>query len=596
MLEIILPCPHCQTSLLVDEQNAGTDVLCPGCEERLTLPSDLSGASQPIIRQPADALGRKNHPLHRTGQRTPLPEDGPPPPAPAGEHRTHLPEHRRADLTAEEEMRRMAALTADPGKFDLHNVDTKGRTAFPCPACHRPVWISSTEWGLEMVCAACSQVIKSPNPATDEPAKVLQPASGEQRPKTVLPTRRQVENVGIGEQTGANRSKRHTPPGRDGGAAPESSASGRARSPVREPIPSRGDVELSAPVRKGPPVRRTVTPSQEQSAVAAEFEAAVTPQPAGELPTGKFVQRLSTERTPSFTPKHDADLSVETTGNWGGNGPQEQSVAFRRTFTVAILTLLLGAVGVTAYFFSDYFKDKPAAQTNKPASEESPVQNVEWAQAAMQRFFAAQTVEDMAKEVRHPEKSLPRMKEWYARKGIPRQKIDFTDDWREQDNWRDKGVNFIFTVIKLDGVPQREVALETFTDGRTPKLDWEDLAGWSETPWLDFLKTTSERPADFRVSVTLIEYYNGFYLDRQRYLAFRVSDKTDYCYAYCDPNSEAAKALMVAMRMARQAGRTAPDTGEGIAEVILRLRFLPEGKEFNQAAIEKVVWNSWLEP
>ena len=619
MLEIILPCPNCQTSLLIDEQNAGTDVLCPGCDSRLTLPTDLSGASQPVLKRTAEqvqaqaqaqsqaqAQARKNHPLHRTGHMTPLPEEAVPAAAAAGgggEHRTHLPGLRRGDLSPEEEMRRLASLTADPGKFDLHNVDTKGRTAFPCPGCHRPVWISGSEWGQDMTCGACSQVIRAPDPSTGEPAKVLQPNNAEHRPKTVLPGRRQVENVAVGEQTGSGtgpgRSRRqNTQTPTPDAPSPERT---QGRAPAREPIPARGDVELSATVRKGPPVRRTVTPTQEQSAVAAEFESSpsgAAAQPAAELPSGKFVQRIPAERLPSFTPKHEADLSVEATGNWGGTTPQEQSPAFRRILTAAVLTLILGAVGITAYLLSDYFREKPAQ--GKPAETESPVQNADWARATLQRFFGAQTVEDMAKEVRHPEKTLPRMKEWYARNGLTRQKVEFTNAWREQDNVQDSGKNFIFTIVTLDGVPQREAALETFADGHPPKLDWEDFVGWSETPWIDFLKSTSERPAEFRVVVRLIEYYNGFYQDRHRYIAFRVSDRNTstatHCYAYCDANSEIANIISASMRSDRLKGRYGPDTSEDVAEVILRLRFLPEGKEFNQAAIEKVVWNSWLEP
>ena len=41
MTEIIVPCPNCRASLLVDEQNAGRDVLCPECQIRLTLPAEL---------------------------------------------------------------------------------------------------------------------------------------------------------------------------------------------------------------------------------------------------------------------------------------------------------------------------------------------------------------------------------------------------------------------------------------------------------------------------------------------------------------------------------------------------------------------------
>jgi len=598
MLEIILPCPNCQTSLLVDEQNAGTAVLCPGCEARLTLPRHLSGAEGPVLQSEDHEPAKKNHPLLRTGHLTTPPEDPASGPAPAPPH-TNLPERR--GLSAEEEMRRLAALTAEPAAFDLHNVDTKGHSAFPCPACHRPVWLSGTEWGQQLVCTGCSAAIVAPDPASKTPARVLPPESTPApRQKTVLPARRQVENQSANDLSAAGRSKRQggpLPPARD--AAPPVPPAGQTRPGVTaiEPIPARGDVELSPTPRKGPPLRRMAAPPlQEDTAAppAPQHSSPASPPPV------KPVPRLAAERMPTFTPKHEADLSVEATGQWGGTEPQEQSPAFRRTLTFAILTLLIAAIGFTAFILRAHFAP-PDLVSGDPETEENPVQNKDWAEAAITRFFKAATVEDMAREVRHPEVTLPRMKAHYARTGVPRLKVEFTDDWSEVDNYLGSGVNFILTKVTVDGVPNLPVALETFTDGRLPLLDWEHLVAWSETPWSDFLRTTSEQPAEFRVAVTLSDYYNGPYSDDKRYMCFRVSDRDNFgsCYAYCESNSNLCKLLLKTVREAYQSGdpaRIDANTGEGIARVILRLRYLPEGKQFNQATIDALIWNDWLEP
>lgn len=616
MPEIVLPCPACQTALLVDEQNAGHEVLCPGCEVRLVLPRDLSGRSPVVVKSPAVApvedsaaaaeSARKNHPLHRTGHLASLPPGEDPAGDTAARHpAAHLPERR--GLSPEEEMRRLAALTAEPVAYDLHNVDTKGRSAFPCPGCHRPVWITKAEQGLQMICEGCNQEIVAPNPALNQPARLVQPDASAPRQKTVLPGRRQVENLPLGEQPAAGRPKRqggHLPPAREPAPAPAPAAADRARIPVTsiEPIPARGDIELSPPVRKGPPARKSLPPMQEQSAAAAEFED-VRPLPGGlpaAAPQTKAATRMSPERAPTFSPKHEADLSAEGTGKWGESGPADSSPVFRRTLTLALVTLLLGAVGVTAFMLKSYFAPHQPQKVEEE-SEESPTQSVDGAKSAIERFFAATSVEDMAKEVRHPDTTLPRMKAWYAQRGTPAHTVEFTQDWRELDNYGGSGVNFIFTTIRLDGLKNYAVALEVPKDGSTPKIDWENLVAWSATPWSDFLKTTSERPADFRVTITPTDYYNGFYSDRARYLAFRVSDPENFgsCYAYCEVNTSLAKLLLKAVREARQSGQpglTDPVTGEGIAQVILRLRYLPEGQKFNQASIEALVWNSWLEP
>lgn len=606
MPEIVVPCPACQTALLVDELNAGHQVLCPGCSVRLVLPADLSG-HLPAVAKPVDvsaeeaAAARKNHPLHRTGHMTSLPEGTPD--SDPQRHAAHLPERR--GLSPEEEMRRLAALTAEPAAYDLHNVDTKGRSAFPCPACHRPVWISRAEQGRAVVCEGCAQEIIAPNPSLNEPARLVHDEASAPRQRTVLPGRRQVENVPVSEQLPAGRPKRQggqLPAARDPSPEPAAHVSERLRTRAggMEPIPARGDVEMSPTVRKGPPAKRLATPTQEQSAAAAEFEAdraAAAAQP----PQAKAIHRMSQERLPSFSPKHEADLSPEGAGKWGAAGPADNSLAFRRTLTAAVIVLLLGAIGVTAFMFRNYFAQHEAP-VEKETVAESPVDGVDGARLALERFYAAQNIEDMAKEVRHPDITLPRMKAWYARiGGVPKHTVEFTVDWREQDNFERKGVNFIFTTVRLDTLKDYAVALEVPKDGSSPKIDWEYLVSWSESPWSEFLKTTSERPAEFRVSITPIDYYNGFYSDRSRYLAFRVTDPENFgsCYAYCEVNSELGKLLLKAVREARQSGlpgMTDPVTEDGIARVILRLRYLPEGKRFNQASIEALVWNSWLEP
>jgi hypothetical protein len=226
---------------------------------------------------------------------------------------------------------------------------------------------------------------------------------------------------------------------------------------------------------------------------------------------------------------------------------------------------------------------------------------VDEAKKTLMAFFTAESINEMAKHVRHQEITLPRMKAWYAATGIPRQTVEFTVNWVEHDNFLGRGTDFIFTTITINSDKTLEVFLEVPKDGTAPKLDWEHFVSWSAQPWSEFLKTTSERPGDFRVAITPIDYYNAYFNDRSRYLAFRVSDRENFgsCYAYCEVNSTLGKLLLKSVREARQSGRpglTDPTTDEGIAHVILRLHFPPEGQKFNQATIDALVWNDWLEP
>ena len=66
------------TPLLIDEENAGTEVLCPGCGVHLVLPRELSGAEGPVVFEEVrgvrveeelggEAAGRKVFRLNRSG-------------------------------------------------------------------------------------------------------------------------------------------------------------------------------------------------------------------------------------------------------------------------------------------------------------------------------------------------------------------------------------------------------------------------------------------------------------------------------------------------------------------------------------------------
>jgi hypothetical protein len=343
-----------------------------------------------------------------------------------------------------------------------------------------------------------------------------------------------------------------------------------------------------------------LTPAQESASAAAEFEANVPVADPAAPPGARYFQRSNPERLPNFTPKHDVDLSAETTGQWGSEGKPETSAGFRRTLTTAIIVLLVGAICVAVYFFKNSFsrQDTPSAQT-----EENPVASVKDAKDVLLAFFAAATPAEMAKYVRHPEITQPRMEAWYRDPARIRARASynadsFTDEWQEVDNYRDSGVNFIATTLKsTDGNPT-QAFLEVPTDNSSLKLDWEHFSGWSETRWEDFLRTTSERSTEFRVTVTPYNYYNYAYGDQIRYLSFKVADPENsaHCYAYCEARTKLGNMLLDAVREGRQAGRIDHASGEGIAQVIIRLRFMPEGKPHNQAVIDELVWNDWLKP
>jgi uncharacterized Zn finger protein (UPF0148 family) len=546
MPEIVLPCPRCQMPLLVDDGNAGAEVLCPGCKVHLILPADPGGKvpvrEKSAIEAETTGDGRRNFRLSRTGHAGAV--EGAEVVVSDPERRVaSLPQKRR--MEDEEEQKRLAAMVGEAG------------------------------------------------------------AGVAEREKAVLPERRQVVDVPSGEQTGAGRPKRQGgefPPVRKSGEDVSGGSKERVGVPpgAAEPIPARGDAEFAVklPPRREPvpepPVRASTESPVSSERESAAVSAAVPAEPAPPKPR---VPRVAPERAPAFSPKHEADLSVENVGEWGGGGePAEQSPAFRRTVSLALVFLLLAGGGAAVVASRGFFAKAPAAGAAAEA-DGGATRNKEAATAVLRRFFGADTVDAMAKEVRHPELTGDRMRRYYASQALTPRQVSFETDWEEVGNFEGKGVDFIYTTVEVDSFQKRQVWLELPKDGSDPKLDWEHAVSWSEVPWSDFLTGNHEQPVAFRVTASPVHHYIGAFEDEYRYHAFRLADPEDSlnCYGYCETDSEIARQLLAECQQARRRGEVNSE-GEGVARCMLRLRPVAEGKRFNQYIIDGFAWKTWVEP
>jgi hypothetical protein len=546
MLEIVQPCPRCQTPLLIDEENAGTEVLCPGCGVHLVLPRELSGAEGPVVFEEVrgvrveeelggEAAGRKVFRLNRSG------------PVTLGEG--------------------VESVAVDP-------LRVKG-TALPTRR--------GVESGEAMRLLAAMAV--APGQGEGE--------EGERRAKTVLPERRQVEDLAGGEQVAAGRPKReggHLPPPRHAIgelAAEAAERAGVSAGPV-EPIPARGDAEFSVTL---PTVRREGgRPATGGGTLFAGSDRAVEGRSRG--------PRVAPERRPAFSPRHEADMSPEHVGEWGGSGDvEERPASLRRAASIAVAVLLLAGAGVGLMIAKGTFGSAVVKTAAGGVEEEPSREYVDAASAALTRFFNADTIEVMAKEVRHPEVTVERMRRYYASQLLTPRKIAVSTDWQEVSNFEGSGMDFAFTTIEADAVKGRQVWLELPRDGGAPRIDWEHLVSWSEVSWTEFVTGSPEGPGEFRVTVSPADKYEGAFPDKFRYMAFRMSDpeKRVTCYGYCESDSEVARQLLAECRQARRRGEVNED-GEGEARCILRLRPVPDGKRFAQVGIEAFVWKSWVQP
>ena len=547
MLSVSLPCPACSAALLLDEENADQEVICPGCEAYLRLPAKVSAAIPPVLLQPGSG-GTGANPAEPF---TTDPRAG----------KSQLPLSRSKSV--EDERKRLAAAAAAAGGANQFSPQEA-----TLPHDRQPSVLPSKR--------AVSPVKVKPEIAATTDAELSFPSN------TTLPVRRTA---------GAPLEPRPT-------------------KATVQPIEPREDVEISVRPLTGPSrFVHTTEPASEASispkGLAEEFAEGLgeASEEKGDTVKGGF--RLGGGRQLHFSPAPSTESDGEAP-TWGAKlETEEQAAKSRRFVSLAVIIALIAAVGIGIYVTKQAFA-KPAQTTElsddaplaDPKTTENVMKNVEDAKRVLQRFLAADTVEKMAAEVRHPDITQPRMERFYAATPLkPRKTITQSQSWNEI---RIGNTEFIRGGLELDDFRMHAITLEIVADGE-PKVDWESYVSWAELPWKDFLRTPPERSMDYRVTVTLDrsdQYYNYYSKGRELDLiCFKVEDPEKYgsCWAYCDKGSEAATQLLFNLKRSRQQG-VVNDQGKIAISCMLRLRFPPEGMKTNQVMIEKFLHDSWIEP
>lgn len=543
MSSVSLPCPSCSVPLILDEENAGSEVLCPGCNARLQMPATVS-TKAPLTLLSASAGG---------------PDPAAPPAAADHGAKAALPMNRTKSV--EEERKRLAAAAAAAGA--AHSFKPEEASL---PEDHRRVTLP-TKRNLPLPTEDSRHTAPS---GMRTPAAVSLPAARKAEPaETSVPNLPRVtgqEEIGSAPTRGPSRFVR--------AAAPDAEVA----SPAAAPASGSAAAEASAP---------------------EDGESDTSPAARGGF-------RLGASRELHFSPVHAANGEADGAG-WGAKAESAADAAQGRRFvSLAVLLAILAAGGAGIYFWrqalarpqqiNSLTDDGNAAAT--AASAGDVMRNVEDARRVLQRFLAADSVEKMAAEVRHPQETQPRMERYYAANPLKPRKIrSESQSWSEI---RIEDTEFIRAGMELDNFIAYPVTLEIVPGGE-PKVDWESFVSWAEFPWKDFLRKPPEQSLDYRVTATTDprdQYYNYSFKGRELdLLCFKLEDPGKYgsCWAYCDKDSEAASKLLFNLKRSRQQG-IVNDEGKTAISCILRLRFPPEGMKTNQVMIEAFLHDSWVQP
>ncbi|MCH2298762.1 MAG: hypothetical protein MK441_12790, partial [SAR324 cluster bacterium] len=197
-------------------------------------------------------------------------------------------------------------------------------------------------------------------------------------------------------------------------------------------------------------------------------------------------------------------------------------------------------------------------------------------------YLAAPTVEEKSKYVRHPERVLPLMREFYQRRELAIVRFQSIEALRpaEVENYPFFGID-----VKVEGKSGVQLLLvEECADGEL-LFDWESEVNYQPMAISDYLEKKPTEPMDFRVYARLDTFYSYEFTNQERYQPLKLTfrDEDEFLFGYVEKGSVEARGLTALLE-------------EEKAEypLLLRLRFLPETKSRRSVLVEKVLATSWV--
>ena len=193
------------------------------------------------------------------------------------------------------------------------------------------------------------------------------------------------------------------------------------------------------------------------------------------------------------------------------------------------------------------------------------------------KFLNAESPEEMARWVRHPDLTLPRIRKFYGE--------GFAPDGFSSILWS-KPLMRIGDAIKATIQDGSFVNREIYVvDEDGWKVDWESWAGWSEMNWDEFKKSRTSEKVMFRVVVSDVSYYNFAFVDESRWSSYRLesADGERALYGYA-PRAGVLDARLKSL--------------EGIKNrpFVVKLRYPDEAPSDNQVLVEEIIEEGWFAP
>lgn len=252
-------------------------------------------------------------------------------------------------------------------------------------------------------------------------------------------------------------------------------------------------------------------------------------------------------------------------------------------------------------FTSDSGKSFPMKSLPAPFTNE-----LDQARALLQTFGERTSLEARATLVRHPDITLQRMRQFpdEASRAFFRPS-EFSDNAFE---YQIDGIDFLEIEVQV-GQRRRIAIFEKAREGLL--LDWESFVSYSEAPWLTFLEAGNAGPTDFRVFISVDNYYNFQYEDASRFACFRLEDpaRSRHCWGFAERDSPVHRRLEALVdRETGEEKEVHPVTSEprialdpiretvAILSLVFEPHLTPDNNCRGLVWIESVVSDGWVIP
>lgn len=201
-------------------------------------------------------------------------------------------------------------------------------------------------------------------------------------------------------------------------------------------------------------------------------------------------------------------------------------------------------------------------------------------------YFAAESVSEKLRFVRHPDRVKNLMGDHYGRNEMKPKKLvkilsqaPVTLDFRFY--------NAIY--VEMDDGSREPVLVELLDNGDS-KVDWEGHVCYLPVPWDEYIKKRPIGNFLMRVYAQNIDYYAYDFSDDEKYTSYKLTtrDYDGYLYAYALNNTEAGKKMNDYMNSLVRKARWKQQA------IFLEVSFPEDSVGLNQLVIHDLAARSWL--